>query len=380
MTTYCKRFLLLLIAMVLVGCGRGSSTHQPFKQVVVHAQTVHKQLYFTGTIEPIRELALATPMDGVVEQMHFHYGQPVEKNKIVFVLNSAELQKQYNETLTEFLKMKDSYSVAKAKFIGTEDLWQAGLLSKNNYVSEQSSLNNARVSLMQATRKLSEMLEKMGDGTYQDLSKLSFAQFDKVQQALAGNHNLIHLRAPASGLLLYPPKASDDKNGRITVGSSVKAGQGLALIGDLSGIRVEIDVPEVDIDKIKLQMVAVVRGVAFPNEALKGELVAINAEALAGSGNALPSFKAVVEVKSLTPHQQALLKVGMSAAIELAVDSKDKFLVPIEAIIQRRGKPYVQLLDAKGKIHERQVTIGAAQADNVEIESGLSEGDVVLYE
>ncbi|WP_232220322.1 efflux RND transporter periplasmic adaptor subunit [Legionella tunisiensis] len=91
---------------------------------------MQKTLYFSGTIQPLQESTLTSPMDAIVETMHYHYGQLVKKGDIVVTLNSTDLQRQYNDTLTEYLKAKDNFTVAKAKFIGTQELWDAGLLSK----------------------------------------------------------------------------------------------------------------------------------------------------------------------------------------------------------------------------------------------------------
>ena len=162
----------------------------------------------------MHESAITSPVDAVLDAEHYHYGQLIPKDAIVFTLNSMDLQKLYNETLTEYLKAKDRYTIARTKFVGTEDLWQSGLLSKNNYLSEKSSLNTERVTLMQATKKVSELLEKMGHGNSADeeLAGLSLSEFDKVSLALMSKHNLIELKAPRKGVLLYPPHSNDEKN------------------------------------------------------------------------------------------------------------------------------------------------------------------------
>ena len=369
--------LLLVFVVGLSAC----TSKQPKtleKTYRVEPTPIHKTLYFTGTIQPIQVSVLSNPIDATIETMPYRFGQEVAKNDIVFTLRSAELQKQYHDTLTEYLKAKDGYTIAESKFAGTNDLWKAGLIAKNNYLSEKSSLNTAKVTLMQSERKLSEILDKMGDGTYQHLSHLSFADFDKVSRALSGNHDIIKLKSPSHGVLLYPPKSGDTNSERISVGSAVKTGQALALIGDLSGIRIEIDVPEVDIDKIKPGMPATIRGVAFAKEELKGSLVSVNAEASMGSASALPSFSATVLVKKLP--KNAWIKVGMSASIELAIDSTDKLLVPIEALKQIHGKSIVYVQTAKGKKSPRTVTTGAAFKDKVVIDSGLRAGEVIVYE
>lgn len=369
----------VLACLLLMACGKNEVKKDTVQRYVVKPEVMHKALYFTGNIQPLHESTLSSPMDAVVETMNYHYGQMVDKDAVVVILNSSELQKQYNETLTDYLKAKDSFSIAKAKFSGTQDLWDAGLLSKNNYLSEKSSLDTARVTLMQATRKLTEMLEKMDDKKEQNLSTLSIAQFDKVRQALTTQHNRIHLKTPTGGVLLYPPKSNDEKNNRIAVGSAIKSGQVIALVGDLSGISVEIDVPEIDIDKIHTGMEATITGVALGKQTLHGKLVAVNAQASLTSGGGLPSFNAIVEVKHLTPEQRRWVKVGMSANIQLSVDSDTSLMVPIAAIKQDKGASVVMIRTPQGQLEKRLITTGAAQADKVIVNGGLNEGDVVEY-
>lgn len=370
---------LIITSFILSSCG----TPEQKKTKTMHrhqvkAQSVRKNLHFTGTIQPLHESTISSPLEAVVEQMNFHYGQMVKKGDIVLTLNSNELQKQFNDTLTDYLKAKDSYTVAQAKFVGTQELWDSGLLSKNNYLSEKSSMDTMRITLMQTTRKLTDMLEKLDDKS-KNLSTLSLSDFNKVKSILAAQHNLIHLKAPTDGVLLYPPKAGEDKTARITVGSSVKPGQVIALIGDLSGISIEIEVPEIDITQIHPGMRAAISGIAFGTFPLQGELVLVNAQA-SNTSNGLPFFTAIVEVKSLTKEQQQSIKVGMSAAIELSIEHGNQLLIPIAAIKREKGQSIVKIQKTSGTIERRTITTGSAQADSVVVETGLKEGDVVVYE
>jgi HlyD family secretion protein len=377
--TSCLAMLLCVMTLLLLGCGQDGSKQEGTQTYIVKPEPFHKTLHFTGTIQPIKESTITNPLDAVVDTMVVSYGQYVDKNNSVFVLKSSELQKQYNDTLTEYLKAKDSYSVAKSKFMGTTDLWEAGLVSKNNYLSEQSSLNNARVALIQSTRKLTEMMEKSGQDEQHQLSTLSLSEFDKVRLALAQKRNKITLTSPTAGVLLYPPQSSDNKKNRVSVGSTVKAGEVLALIGDMSGIRVEVDVPEVDIDKIVPGMKASIHSISYPNEAIEGELVAINSQANSSSTSTLPSFPAIIEVKQLTDKQRAWVKVGMSASVELSADGLDKLMVPIKAVRLEQGKSLVTIKNKSGEPKDIEVRTGAALANKVIIESGLKVGDEVLY-
>jgi multidrug efflux pump subunit AcrA (membrane-fusion protein) len=154
----------------------------------------------------------------------------------------------------------------------------------------------------------------------------------------------------------------------------------MAVVGNLNGISLEIDVPEIDIDKIRPGMQAKISGVAFGKHQLQGILVAVNAQASNTSNGGLPSFTAVVEVKSLTAEQQPWIKVGMSAAIELNVDSNNQLLIPIAAVKREKGNSIVNVQLAKGTVEKRIITTGTAQADSVVVETGLKAGDVVVYD
>lgn len=373
-----KVMLVLLIASLLTACNTQDKTAQKDTHVYVAKQEPLSQtLHFSGTVQPLQENTLISPIDAVVSSMNFHYGQWVKKGDVVFTLNSTELQKQFNDNLTEYLKAKDSYTIAKAKFAGTQDLWEAGLISKNNYLSEKSSLDTTRVSLMQTKRKLAEMLEKVGQGNQENLANLNLSDFNKVSKALTAKHDVILIKSETDGILLYPPKSTDDKSARITTGSAIKSGQALGLIGDLRGISLEIDVPEVDIDKLFIGMPAKIQGVAFGGQVLQGKVVAINAQAAATSNSGLPVFNAVVVVPQLTSKQKPWIKVGMSASIELSLQDSRKLMIPIQALYHEKGNTLVKVKTQKGKIEERVITTGQAQADKVIVNSGLMEGEWV---
>ncbi|MCC5791474.1 MAG: efflux RND transporter periplasmic adaptor subunit [Legionellaceae bacterium] len=372
---------LLMIALLLSACGSEpgkTASHSYSETVQKHA--LHKTLHFSGTIQALSESSLISPIDAVIEQMPVRYGEAVAQNSRVFTLNSNELQKQYNESLTDYLKAKDNFSMNQAKFQGAEELWQAGLLSKNSYLSEKSNLDNARVTMLQSRRKFTELLDKI-DNNPEALAELSLAEFDKVRQALAVQHNRIHLNAPSEGILLYPPKSGEDKTQRLTVGSAVKAGQVLGLIGNLSGVRVEIDIPEIDIDKVHRGMKASIRGLALGEEVLQGELAAVNGQASSAGSNSLPVFNATVIVKELSPEQKERIRVGMSATVELDLQSFTQIMIPIAALHLEQGQSLVEVRKPNGHSEMRMVRTGAALQDKVAIVSGLQEGeDIIIHE
>ena len=366
------------LCLLLIACSEQKVISKVAQTYIVKTATVHKALHFSGIIQPIKEYEITTPMTAVVKTVHYNYGQVVEQDKIVFTLTSMELQRQYHEKLTNYLKSKDRYSIVRSKFHGTQSLWKEGLESRNNYLNEKSNLIIARISLIQDLRQLSDLIAKTEEGERRDLAKLSFTQFDEVRLALNSEHNIISLKSPHAGVLLYPPSDNSAK-ARMNPGRTVKSNQVLGLIGDLNGIRIEISVPEIDISDVKIGMSAIIRGVAFGKQTLQGSVVAINAQASANN-DGLPSFMAVIEVPKLTPEQQTWIKVGMSSEIELIIKNMDRILIPTAAIKSKAGQTWVTVKAPNGDITPRSVITGTVDSDKVIIIAGLSVGDKVIYD
>jgi len=74
----------------------------------------------------------------------------------------------------------------------------------------------------------------------------------------------------------------------------------------------------------------------------------------------------------------SILRSGMSATIEvIAEEKKDVLVLPVNAVIDNGKEKYV-LSKEEGKIVKKIVETGISNGKNVEIISGLNEGDIVL--
>ena len=91
MNKYCKLTISAIFALILVSCGNHekpkASQTAAMQTFEVKPQPLHKTLHFTGTIQPLHESTLTSPMEAVVESMDFHYGQMVKKGDVVLTLN-----------------------------------------------------------------------------------------------------------------------------------------------------------------------------------------------------------------------------------------------------------------------------------------------------
>lgn len=378
-----RRLIFMMVLLSLGSCGQADkkqTASKPIHEMVIEEKTVYSDLYFSGTVEPYSQVALTSPVDAVVTEKKFNYGQSVKAGQVLVVMDSSQMQKEYSGLLAEYLKAKDIFDTSQAKFVGTQNLWQAGLIPKNNYISERSSLNNANVSFLQAREKLSNMLAKLQVNDGGQLFTLDISQTDAVNEALKRQYNVVALRAQKKGLILQPPKEGDKSN-KLSVGGSVKRGQTLALIGDMSGISIPINISEVDLEKIHVGQRANVSGVAFSGLQLTGYVSQVNYQAThtQSNGSGLPVFGATVVVPKLSVKQAQQIRVGMSAKIKLIIESPHVIEVPIEAVQRHGGQTFISKLKPSGKTEKVAVVTGATQINKVIITSGLKPGDKIQY-
>jgi HlyD family secretion protein len=157
----------------------------------------------------------------------------------------------------------------------------------------------------------------------------------------------------------------------LKVGEMVGAGTPVVELDDLATFVVEVSLDETDVAKVSVGQQAIVTLDAFPGEELAGEVTDIAPVATVQSGVVL--YPVTVQLSPTEVDARA----GMTADVEIVTASKvDALIVPLRAIQSENGKSYIWRQSAGG-FEKTEVTLGVMTETEVEITSGLSEGDVV---
>ncbi|MCD6528600.1 efflux RND transporter periplasmic adaptor subunit [bacterium] len=137
--------------------------------------------------------------------------------------------------------------------------------------------------------------------------------------------------------------------------------------------QIEVDIPEADIAKINLEDPVEISLDAFPGEIFMGKVVKINPAETVIQGAVY--YKVTVEFDKLDDR----IKSGMTANIEIITErKKNVLLIPQRAILTKNGKEIVRVLE-DGEVKEVEVKTGIeGNEDEIEILSGLKEGDKVI--
>jgi HlyD family secretion protein len=162
-------------------------------------------------------------------------------------------------------------------------------------------------------------------------------------------------------------------------GDTAWTGAAIAEIPDLSEMRIELSLEEVERGMMELDQVVRIRVDAIPDREFDAKLDWISpiAEQKFGSmGTSDKLFPARATLMSLDER----LRPGMSASAEVIIESlPDVILVPERASFLHEGKPsvYVQ----KGQEFEiREIEVGQRNDSDIVVLNGLQDGEVVALE
>ncbi|MDA1329571.1 MAG: efflux RND transporter periplasmic adaptor subunit [Chloroflexi bacterium] len=159
-----------------------------------------------------------------------------------------------------------------------------------------------------------------------------------------------------------------------TVGDLVSGGEVAFQLDDTSRLLVDVEVSEVDINRVSLGQTAQLTFDAVPEYNYQGEVVGV---ALAGEvSDGAINFRVTVE---LTDADRLVLP-GMTAAVNILVtELEDVLLVPNRAVRLQDGKRIVYVLDQDGQLQAVNIVLGATSETLSEVVGGdLMEGDQVV--
>ncbi|KEQ22086.1 efflux RND transporter periplasmic adaptor subunit [Paenibacillus tyrfis] len=166
-----------------------------------------------------------------------------------------------------------------------------------------------------------------------------------------------------------------------TVGDQVNSNAMITEIVNYNNLKLNIQVDEMDVLKIKAGQPAVITVDALPNTKFNGTVSEVAREGKSKNGISFYN----VAVQFINPGQ---IKAGMSARAEIFIEGKDNIMVvPIEAVQQRQGKSFVLVQDTvqNNPVNDkpspaiiREVTVGIQNESYIEIISGLNVGENIV--
>jgi Cu(I)/Ag(I) efflux system membrane fusion protein len=156
----------------------------------------------------------------------------------------------------------------------------------------------------------------------------------------------------------------------IVMGHRLNEGDMPYEITDLSKVWVLADAYEADLPRLKLGTKATFALPALPNRAFTGRVIFIDP--------ILDAKTRTAKVRLEFANPKGELKPEMFGEVTLQAAVREALRIPADALLDSGTRKVVFVALGEGKFQPREVTVGAASGDAVEVISGLSEGERVV--
>ncbi|MFA5156576.1 MAG: efflux RND transporter periplasmic adaptor subunit [Candidatus Omnitrophota bacterium] len=154
------------------------------------------------------------------------------------------------------------------------------------------------------------------------------------------------------------------------IGSQVTPQTAIALVVDMSKVKIDLDIPEKYLSRISLGQDATISVDAYPQEKFSGKVSKISPVV------DLSTRTAPIEITVDNPKQQ--LKSGMFARVSLILEHrKDVPVILKEAIMGKEPSLYVYTIE-DNRAMLKKIKLGIRQGPYFEVKEGLKEGDTVV--
>jgi membrane fusion protein, copper/silver efflux system len=171
----------------------------------------------------------------------------------------------------------------------------------------------------------------------------------------------VTLASPVNGVVLEK---------MVVQGQQVMAGMRLYRVADLSTVWIEGEVFEQDLRYVQRGVEAHIEVSAYPDEHLMGEVSFVYPT--------VDQASRTNRVRVVVPNPGLRLKPGMFATVYIDVALDEALMVPTGAVLVTGERNLVFVREADGTLTPREVVLGGRTAHQVEVLSGLEEGERIV--
>ena len=354
MKKFGKILMITLIALVFLGTfGYLFKRSQPkevhYQELTASKRDISKGTVVTGKIQPRDEVNVKPQLNGIVAEVYKKAGETVQQNEIIAKLKVIPDMSQLASAQSRVRLSEVNLKQAQTNHEREKKLFDQKLVSADEYEKVLQALQQAQEEHAIAQ----ETLEIVRDGV---------ASSNK-----SGSTTLI--RSTISGLILDVPVKVGNS---VTMSNTFNDGTTIATVANMNDLIFDGNIDETEVGRLHIGLPVRITVGALQDLSFDAFLEYIAPKAKESNGANLFEIKASVKVP-----EDVTIRSGYSANAEIVLQEvKDVLSIPESAIQYEGDQTYVLIKEADTYVR-RDVETGLSDGVNIEIKSGLQDGDTV---
>jgi RND family efflux transporter MFP subunit len=292
----------------------------PVQVVTVTSGPIAELIASSATVDCERRADVLVEAAGVVETVDAEEGGRVAQGQVLATLRNPQLK-------GELQRAEAAFARAREEFESVRGLYEQGFVARSQHDQAAHAFDTARVTLEEAR---------------------SSEEARRITSPIAGTLSLRGIR----------------------YGEAVSPGKLAFQVVDLGALRVEVNLPEKDLSRLREGQSARARSEVLPGLEVKGSVQRISPVVDPSSGT--------VKVTIALDPEQTQLRPGMFVHVDVVVDTHEQaLLLPKRAVVWDEGEPIAFVVN-EGAAKRTTLKLGFAERDTVEVLEGLSAGQQVV--
>ena len=378
---YKRKKLLLISALVLVGlllCAWGikvryfSEEQQELMLAEVKRGTIEQTVLATGILKPVTLVAVGAQVSGRVEKLNVRLGQKVKKGDLIAEIDATTRVNdlrvaEANLAMAKADKEERKASLAKAEldFERQKTTYAKNASSKADYDAAEQTVKAALANL--------------------DYIEAQIKEREVAVDTAKVNLGYTQITAPADGTIL----AEVVQEGQTV--NSVQSAPTIVIIGDIDTMRIRTEISEADIVQVKpgQEIYFTILGDRDRRYSAKlesiepaPESITTDSAVVSSSTSSSVSQSAIYYIGVFdVPNTDGSLRTYMTAQVTIVLGKAENALLIPASVLEKRnrdGSYDIDVHQKDGTLVTRKVTTGLNNRVDVEVLSGLEEGEQIV--
>ena len=381
---YGSVFIALSVILFLFLYFKGRAPEYLFSTTKVERGSIYNTVTATGTLEATNTVEVGTQVSGVIQKLYVDFNSEVKKGQLIAELDKATLQSSLENAEADLEKAIANFEYQESLLARNKVLYEKGLLAKGDYDLVLFNYKTSKAEVKSAKANLSKAERNLGYAS---------------------------IYSPIDGVVLN--RAVEEGQ---TVAASMSTPELYTITNDLSTMEVEANIDEADIGQLEVGQRVEFTVDAFPDLTFKGNISEIRLQPTEESN--VITYTTIITVSN----PDLKLKPGMTASIVIYVEEANDVLIVKEKATSFTPDPQL-LKDYMSRISENDmkpqsgksldegdrapgshpgerleaddthklvwlkedalirpvvIEVGISDGSNIEILSGLEEGDSIV--
>lgn len=321
-----------------------------YQELTATVMDIDKTTVITGKITPRNEVNVKPQINGIIAELLKEAGQQVQKDEVIAKLKVIPDMNSLSSAQSRVRLSEINLQQAQVNYDREKALFDRNMVS----AEEMDKVAQALAQAKEERAGAQDALEVIRDG---------------VSSSNATSSSTL-VRSTITGLILdIPVKVGNS----VIQANTMNDGTTVATVADMTDLIFDGNIDETEVGMLFEGMPMKITIGALRDYTLDATLEYVAPKAVESNGANQFEVKAAVNVQS-----DKMIRSGYSANAEIVLETVKNVLTIPESSLQFVGDDtFVMLKSSDGKYRMQKVETGLSDGVNIEVKSGLNEGDVV---